>query len=131
MGVKVKTKFYKAAVKKATDEMNFNSLGRAGAFTRQVARRSLRTSKTPSQPGNPPKSPTKLLRNSIRFEVDSTFRDDVVIGPSATTADTIGAVHEFGRDRFGREYPKRPFMEPALEIVRNRLPRFWADKLRS
>jgi len=30
-----------------------------------------------------------------------------------------------------RRYPQRPFMGPALESQRNRLPRFWADSVRA
>lgn len=30
----------------------------------------------------------------------------------------------------GRRYPKRPFMGPALEKNRSRLPRFWANSVR-
>lgn len=29
-----------------------------------------------------------------------------------------------------RRYPKRPFMGPALETQKNRLPKFWADSVR-
>ncbi len=50
--------------------------------------------------------------------------------PTCLTLATAGNAHEFG-GKFRREhYPKRPFMGPALEKVKDRLPPMWAGSIR-
>jgi len=55
-------------------------LMRAGALARQIMRRSIRTSKKTSTPGQPPRSHQGDLRGLILFDVD-TGRGEVVVGP--------------------------------------------------
>ncbi|NJL32247.1 MAG: hypothetical protein HC898_11875 [Phycisphaerales bacterium] len=53
----------------------------------------------------------------------------VVIGPDYANVADAGAAHEFG-GRFRQEhYPRRAFMGPALEKVKDRLPRMWAGSV--
>jgi len=52
---------------------------RIGSYVRGVMRRLIRRGKKPSQPGQPPKSHTGLLRNSIFYIV---HQDGVQIGPA-------------------------------------------------
>ena len=79
-----------------------------------------------SQPGQPPKSPTGILRESIVFAVDRR-QGTVVIGPLSleARAKPVPGVLEFGGEAtiFGREVyiHARPFMGPALDIEMGRL----------
>mgnify|MGYP005614270345 CR=1 FL=1 len=57
-------------------------------------------------------------------------KQSVVIGPDAEVVADSGAAHEFG-GRFRQEnYDKRPFMGPALEKTKDRLPRMWAGSVK-
>jgi hypothetical protein len=79
----------------------------------------------PSKPGTPPKSPTGRLKKAVQFAVDRDGQS-AVIGPRGDYVRNIGAVHEFGGTHYGDKYPARPFMGPALERSRPKLPRHWA-----
>jgi len=147
--VKVTTNFRRQAIKRAMKKANFSSLGKAGAFIRQIMRRSIRRRKEggkPSEPGKPPKS-TGPLKEAILFEV-SPQKDDVAIGPTFGGFGKLGALHEEGGTAIGKvfeetadgrfkskkvlkRYPKRPFAAPALEKARPRLPRLWANSVKS
>lgn len=149
IGVKIKTDFRRRALRKAGKDANFTSLGRAGAFIRQVMRRSIRRRATggkPSLPGQPPKSEGPL-RDAIRFEI-SPQKDDVAIGPTFGGFGKLGFIHEHGGSEIGKvfertpdgriksrkvrkKYPARPFALPALEKARPRLPRLWANSVKS
>lgn len=80
------------------------SLGRASAYIRGIARRSIRKVKSgkPSDPGKPPRSPTGRLKDAIFFAVDKP-RGEAVIGPTLSVVGRIGRTHEFG----GQEPPKQ------------------------
>lgn len=147
--LKVTTDFRRKAVKRSVDKANFTSLGRAGAFVRQVMRRSIRRRKEggkPSAPGQPPKS-TGPLREAILWEM-SPQRDDVAIGPTFGGFGKLGRLHEEGGIVVGkqffktpdgrtksrrviRDYPERPFAAPALEKAQPRLPKLWANSVKS
>lgn len=87
------------AVKAAT----ITSLGRAAAYIRGIARRSISSRKKapPSLPGKPPRSPTGRLKDAIVFSVDRPA-GAAVIGPTLSVLGRIGHTHEFG----GTEPPK-------------------------
>lgn len=71
---------------KAMDETSRRGLSKAGAFVRRTAKgliRKVGKSGKPSQPGNPPKSRTGVLRDFIFFAWDPSARS-VVIGPAKT-----------------------------------------------
>jgi len=74
------------------------SLGRAGAYIRGIARKSIKKSAMPSAPGSPPHTKRGALKNAIRFDVEKE-RQSVVIGPTKTGIGTIGQLHEFGGTR--------------------------------
>lgn len=78
------------------------SLGHAGALTRKIVQHSIRRSKKPAAPGQPPKTRKGQLRKSILYDVDKQA-DSVIIGPSANLISRIGSSHEFG----GTEPPKK------------------------
>jgi hypothetical protein len=129
IGVKATIQFDCSAVKKAVRAGNIESLGHAGASVRLVARRSIRRAKGPSAPGHPPHTRLGRLRESILFAVENASQC-VVIGPDASIADQVGAAHEFGGHYKKESFDRRPFMAPALEAVRNRLPAHWADSVK-
>lgn len=105
------------------------SLQGAGGLIRTIARRSIRRRITPSKPGNPPHTTMGLLRDSIAFKVNK-ITEEVVVGPRRTLIDDIGTLHEFGGKREGGDFPKRPYMGPALRKAIPKLGKFWADSLR-
>jgi len=130
-GIKVRIRFDKKAIEKAVKRSNIDSLGRAGALVRTIARRSIRrkgVQNKPSKPGNPPKT-TGPLRRSILFEV-AKDKQDVIVGPSSDFVDNVGKAHEFGGKFRKEKFPKRPFMGPALEKASPRLPKLWAKSIR-
>jgi phage gpG-like protein len=124
------------ALKKKIKEGTLESLGQAGGAIRLTARRSLRPGRgkralakgasIASDPGSPPFSPTRLLKNSILYQVED---ENVIVGPNKKEISLIGNVHEFGGVEKGRRYPARPFMGPAFEKLRPRLAKFWADSI--
>lgn len=83
---------------KRVDRSTRRVLMRVGGFVRTVARRSIRQAKSVySEPGQPPKGKTKLLRDSILFGADGDRA--VVIGPRAgvgNRSENAAATLEFG-----------------------------------
>jgi phage gpG-like protein len=129
IGAKVKTKNSMARVRAKAKQGNFKSLGHAAAAIRLVARRNIRRRKTASMPGSPPNTRRGRLKQSIRYALDKQ-RGVALIGPDFEVVGTAGKAHEFG-GLFRREmYPKRPFMGPALEKVKDRLPSMWSSSIR-
>ena len=108
-------------------------LTRAGAWIRQVARRSIRRRKGTSAPGKPPHSHEGSLRRLLFFGYDRKS-ESVVIGPvgfkrsPAPQALEHGGVSRIHRRRKGRlvkakaRIAKRPYMGPALAKERPQLP---------
>lgn len=187
--VKVKTRMETAKVLRKVTAGSITSLGRAGAYIRGIAKRSIKVSPEPSAPGRPPHTRKGRLKGAILYAVERQLQD-VVIGPTASTVGRIGQTHEFGgteppKKRKGRKanwklevgghgpiaagpggpvvvklttdrqvarareiaaslppaqaapaskkarnYPPRPFMGPALERSKDRLPRLWANSVK-
>ena len=118
-----------AKVERKAKEGTFRSLGHAGGYIRKVARHSIKRSQRPSAPGRPPHTRRGLLRNAILYAVERD-RQSVVIGPDESFVGKSASAHEFG-GRYRRErYPKRPFMGPALEEARDKLPPMWAGSVK-
>lgn len=127
--IKAKTRFEGKKVMKAAQRANITNLGHAGAAIRLAARHSIRKAKGPSTPGSPPHTRKGRIRNAIKYAV-TPGKQSVVIGPDSEVAADSGAAHEFG-GRFRQEnYDKRPFMGPALEKTKDRLPRLWAGSVK-
>lgn len=188
IAVRVKTSFDKGKVRRATKAGTITSLGRAGAYIRGIARRSIKVAKDAASPGRPPHSRKGRLKKAIFFSVERE-RQGVVVGPTASDVGRIGQTHEFGgteppkkkgrkanfrlevgghgpikveagkpvvarltseaqvarageiaaslppsmggpEGKRPRRYPPRPFMRPALEVSKARLPKFWANSVR-
>jgi phage gpG-like protein len=128
IAVKVTTKKSIDKVKRKAEQGNFKSLGHAAATIRLIARRSIRRRQTAAMPGSPPHTRQGQLKRSIMYAIDKQ-RGVALIGPSFDFVGTAGKAHEFG-GRYRRErYPKRPFMGPALEKVKDRLPSLWASRM--
>jgi hypothetical protein len=185
--VRVKVQMDSAKVTKKAKAASITSLGRAGAYIRGIARKSIKVSPKPSAPGKPPHSRKGKLKDAILFSVEKE-KQAVVIGPAATEMGSVGHTHEFGgveipkkrkgrkpnwkfevgghgpidtkdgkpvvvklktekqvaraqevaqtvpaslpAPRSARRYPARPFMGPALEISKARLPKLWANAVK-
>ena len=128
MGAKVTVRDETKRVRKKAQQGNFNSLGHAGAALRLTARRSIRRRKKASEEGTPPSTRRGQLKGALQYAVEKE-EQTVVIGPSAEEVGTSGAAHEHGGRYKGQRYPKRPFMGPALENIRDRLPELWANSV--
>jgi len=128
MGAKVAIRDETKRVRKKAQQGNFNSLGHAGAALRLTARRSIRRRKKASDEGTPPSTRRGQLKGALQYAVEKE-EQTVVIGPSVEAVGTSGAAHEHGGTYKGQRYPKRPFMGPALEQIRDRLPKLWANSV--
>ena len=93
-----------------------------------------------AQPGTPPCSHAGLLRKLIYFGYDPT-RKSVVIGPTPLhgTAEAPPLLEYGGRarqegpqgqERDWRRTGPRPFMGPAFEAEKPKLPAMWADSVK-
>jgi len=115
-------------------------LSRFGAFVRTTARHSIRKRKNPSSPGQPPSSHTGLLKKFIYFGYDPR-KQSVVIGPVRLSERGRGeAPHllEYGGNTTVTQHGKRrranirarPFMGPAFEHEKPKLPAMWKSSIR-
>ena len=131
MEAKVKVDQFKAKeINQKLVKTTFNSFQHAVATIRIIARRSIKRSKKASRPGTPPHTQTGLLKSSLVYYVDKQ-KLYAVVGPSADTIGKIGEVHEFGGNYKKGNYPARPFMAPAFNMVLPTLPTKWAKAFRS
>ena len=130
--------FDRPAVTNAVDRAERRVLSRFGAFVRRGARSSIRKRQTTSQPGSPPSSHVGLLKRNIFF-VYEPHRGNVVIGPILLNKGTDApALLEHGgsvtrrrrKKRVRMTYRPRPFMGPAFEREKPKLPQMWRDSVR-
>ena len=130
--------FDRTAVTNAADQAERRVLSRFGAFVRRGARSSIRRRKSVSQPGSPPSSHTGLLKRNIFF-IYERQRSNVVIGPILLNKGTDApAILEHGssvtrrrrKKRVRVTYRARPFMGPAFEREKPKLPQMWRDSIR-
>ncbi|ADV63004.1 MAG TPA: hypothetical protein VNN10_14440 [Dehalococcoidia bacterium] len=130
--------FDREKVKRSVDAGTRRVLSKFGAFVRQRARTSIRKRKGTSPTGSPPYSHVGLLRKFILFAYDPQRRS-VVIGPTLTKEGSQAprllehggdaVLKEGGKARHVR-YRPRPFMQPALEAEKPKLPALWRDSVR-
>lgn len=130
--------FDRAAVTNAVDRAERKVLSKFGAFVRRGARSSIRKRKATSQPGSPPSSHVGLLKQNIFF-VYERERSNVVIGPILLNKGTDApALLEHGgsvtrrrrKKRVRMTYRPRPYMGPAFETEKSKLPAMWRDSVR-
>jgi hypothetical protein len=150
--------FDRQAVMNPMDRVRRHVLSRAGAVVRVIARRSMKQvgpDAPPSAPGTPPRSRKGLLKKFLYYVYDPTT-EGVIVGPallSGRRSIPVPALHEHGgtarvtarevrwrteqgqrvkeitKRRVVTSYPRRPYMQPALEKVIPRMPEFWRDVL--
>jgi hypothetical protein len=127
----------------AVDGAKRKVLSKAGAFIRTAARTSIRKRKGSAPPGDPPHSHEGSLRRLILFGYDGPA-DSVVVGPVGFKKSDPPApsVLEHGgetvvlRRRGGKlesqkvKIAPRPYMAPALERERPKLPLLWRNSVR-
>lgn len=93
----VKYEFDRLTVEDATIKGQKEAFRRAGAVVRLTARRSIRTLKKASTPGNPPHARGRRFKNSITYQSDA---GGVVVGPVRfQNFDSTPAVLEYGGQR--------------------------------
>lgn len=150
IGYRVTTIDRLSRVRKAVDTTAFHNLGHAAASIRKSAAKSIKRapkeqrtgSKTrkgkkvrrarhaASRPGSPPYTLKGLLSKSIRFDVDK-GKKRAIIGPRFSLVGLSGRAHELGGRYKGQQYPKRPFMYPALVKSKSRFIGRWSGRLGS
>ena len=100
---------------------------RFGALVRKIARNSIRKRKSHAPPGSPPSSHTGLLKRFIWFGYEPDSRS-VVIGPARLSGKNRGEAPSLLE--YGKEFPARPYMGPALEKANPELPCLWKDSVK-
>jgi len=116
-------------------------LKRFGAFVRRTARGSIRRRKRRSLPGQAPTNRTGLLKNHIYFVANPHTRN-VIIGPAEMKgrfqgAEILEALESGGMSPVyaGKGKTKkvfveaRPFMGPAFEKEKPKLPQIWRESI--
>jgi hypothetical protein len=124
-----RSEFHSQRVNDAAKKASFKSLNHAGAAIRLTARRSIRRNKKPSRKGTPPHTRKGQLKRSLRYSVNRD-KGSVIIGPNYTMVGRSGMAHEFGGKYYGRDYPERSFMGPALKKMEKKIPKIWSDSVR-
>lgn len=143
--MRIKDMFFdRATVIRAVDGAKRAVLSKAGAFIRTAARTSIRKRKASAPAGKPPHSHEGSLRRLILFGYDKPA-DSVVVGPVGFKKSIAPNVLEYGGEtvvlsrvggRGGRltsrkvKIAARPFMAPALERERPKLPLLWRNSIR-
>lgn len=127
--MKARTRSQMHKVARKAKRANIENLGHAGGAIRLAAVRSIRKRKGPAPAGQPPHTHTRRLPRAIKYAVEKQ-RQTVVIGPDIQSLGTAGKAHEHGGHYRRERYPKRPFMGPALEKTKERLPKLWAGSVR-
>lgn len=132
MGVRFKadTKFTLRAIPDAQAKVG----KRQGALLRTIARRRIRRRKRASKPGESPTNREGQLKRFLFYAWDPRTRS-VVVGPVALgSRPTVPGLLEFGGDRrVGSSkvrQAERPFMAPALETAKTKLPELWAGAIK-
>lgn len=140
--MRIKDMFFdRHVVMRAMDSAKRKVLSQAGAFIRTAAKTSIRKRKGTAPPGKPPYSHEGSLRKLILFGYDRAS-DSVVVGPVGFAKSTAPKALEHGGEmvvhqrRGGRlvsrkvKIAARPFMAPALEKERPKLPVLWRNSIR-
>lgn len=145
INMRIKDMFFdRHVVIAAVDNAKRKVLSKAGAFIRTAAKTSIRKRKGSAPPGAPPHSHEGSLRRLILFGYDKP-NDSVVVGPVGFKKSDAPSVLEYGGDtivlrRVGGRGGKltsqkvkiapRPYMAPALEKQRPKLPLLWRNSVR-
>lgn len=131
---RVKVQFNQKKVIRKVSDANFRNIGQASATLRTIARRSIRFRKRrdkPSVKGTPPVTHDRTLRNSILFVVSKAKNESIIGADSSRIGKKAAKAQEHGGIFDGQRFDARPFMAPALEKIRPRLPRMWAGSVKA
>lgn len=118
-------------VKRAVAEGNFRNLFHAAASLRKTAAGLIERAPAgvASAPGEPPHTHRGVFyRRALRFDVDKA-KQDAVIGFRFSVIGDVGAVHEFGEERGGVDFPVRATIGPALDIGAPRIGGQWQSSI--
>lgn len=127
IGVKTTAEFYAKDIERAAEKAQFNNFAHAAASISKDVKSTLEKADEPSAPGAPPHTHRgAYLRRAVRWSAD---KESAVIGPQFSTVGEAGAVHEFGEEFHGTDYPERPYMQPALERAIPRFADSWAGSI--
>jgi hypothetical protein len=147
IGFDIKKLFFdRDAVTGKVDKATRKVLSRFGAFVRTSARSSIRKRKKSAPPGQPPSSHSGLLKKFIYFGYEPQ-KQSVVIGPVKldSKAGTAPEALEHGGRTVVRKRRRRytwrtwkanvtikprPFMGPAMEKEKSKLPSMWAGSIK-
>ena len=144
IGMRIKKLFFdRKAVTDKVDRTTRKVLSRFGAFVRRTAKSSIRKRKRASSPGQPPSSHSGILKKFIFFGYEPAKRN-VVIGPAKLNQKIGDAPHALERGgastviqgRRGRRKKRRvkikarPFMGPAFNKEKPKLPAMWAGSIK-
>jgi hypothetical protein len=124
-----RSRFDARKVRKKAEAGTFRSLNHAAAAIRLTARRSIRRSPKESASGTPPHTRRGLLKRSLLYNVDKA-KMRAVIGPAYSIVGRSGSAHEFGGKYYGRKYPTRSFMGPALKVNERKISKFWSQSIK-
>ena len=129
--MKVKFKFEPSFKRNPVPDDARGKVGRRqGALIRTIARRSIRRRKKVSQPGKPPTNRDGQLKRFLFYSWDPTTQS-VVAGPDQLGSSDTPAVLEGTRRRARQRGLKaRPFMVPALEKAKDKLPELWRGAIK-
>jgi hypothetical protein len=128
-GMRSRCRFDAKKIRRKADQGSFKSLNHAAAAIRLTARRSIRRRKNKSPAGNPPHTRRGQLKRALLYKVEKR-RLSAVIGPAYSVVGRSGRAHEFGEKYYGRKYPKRSYMGPALKKNEKRISRFWSNSIK-
>ena len=126
--IRAKLRFDFGKVQRVANKSAITSLGHAGGAVMRAAKNLIRRSPKASSEGTPPHTRKGLLKRAIQYAVEPS-KKSVVIGPDVNYIGDSGKAHEFGGFFRREKYPKRAFMGPALEKVKDRLPSFWRNSV--
>lgn len=125
-GFTVKTTSNFDSVRRAEKKAAYRNLSHAAASIHKTEQGLIEQSSDPSDPGEPPHTKRGQLPDSIAYDADET---SAVIGPRASVVGESAAVHEFGGEFRGQDYPARPFAGPSLEQNLDRFASDWAGSI--
>ncbi|MBI9017371.1 MAG: hypothetical protein JEZ07_08945 [Phycisphaerae bacterium] len=126
-------------VLRAVDKATHKVLSKFGSFVRSDARRSIKNRKKPSKPGQSPTNQTGLLKGHIYFYYGPATKS-VVIGPARLARSKFNNLPTLEYGGAGKVKTKkvikninvkaRPFMTPAFNKNKQKMPQMWRDSVR-
>jgi phage gpG-like protein len=117
-----------AAVAKAAHDGAVRMLQKAAFAIFKTAQAEIQEDPKPSPAGQPPHTRRGQIKRAMRYSVERA-EEYAVIGPRESLVGTSAAAQEFGGQYKRQEYPKRPFMGPALKQSLHLVPPFFTAEV--